>query len=163
MILFVRFIRVTPCLVRGLGLDVDGRPIGYEAVNLFDFGVGYCNAAVRPIRHAVDRAEVGEAIRQAMNHDLAAGGAAGGESPGSVGGIRVGDVQGQVVSRMRVVGIDEVVAFRSPMIPLLLLPARRPAERNLVGAQNRSVAIEDQCVGGFGDDNSVNLFAGHSG
>jgi len=72
----------------------------------------------------------------------------------AVFGVGVGDVQGAMRARVRVVGVDPVVAFWSAVVSLLLLAAGGPSERDLVDVDGCAVREERHCVGGF-DDNDV--------
>ena len=58
---------------------------------------------------------------------------------------------------MWVMGADRVVAFGSAVVSLLLLGASGSAERDLVGSQDRAVAVQDEGVGRFDDFDAVGL------
>ncbi len=70
--------------------------------------------------------EEGVAVGETVDLDVATGGNVGGHASGAVGGVWVGGVKREVKGGVRVVRVDEVVAFRVRWSPCCSL---RPADR----------------------------------
>lgn len=120
-----------------LGPNLNRRTVVHERPDFFDLLISNCNAAVGPIARAMRRGDESVAVRQAMDEDVPTRRHA--EFAGAllIGSIRIGNVQRAVKLAVGVPAIDNVHAFRRPMVSLpCLRPDRLPSERDLVGFEH---------------------------
>lgn len=93
-----------------------------------------------------------------MNHDVATCGVPAGASPTSVRGVRIRDVESEVVLAVKIAAVDDVQPFGGSIIALTLFGSGGlTAECNGVGFQWPVGAIERQCSRGLVHDNSIGL------
>lgn len=105
------------------------------------------------------RADESFAVRQAMNHDRAAGRSSEPGGAPSVIGIGVRDVERLVVGAGCIPRIDDVVTLRGACVALALLRRQSArTERNLVGANHFAFGEELHAVSFFEDQDGVGLF-----
>ena len=92
-----------------------------------------------------------------MDHDVASGGLVSGLGSAAVFCVRVADVERKVEATVGLVCVDGVVTFRGAMVALLLLGAGDTAEADAVGAEDLTLTVNGQDVGGLGEDEVVGL------
>ena len=54
-----------------LGPDVDGSPVWHEFPDFVHLRIRHCDTSVRPVPCSMSGTQPSEAVREAMNHDVA--------------------------------------------------------------------------------------------
>jgi len=116
--------------------NFDRRSIAHRIINLLDLGIRDRDAARGPIAQPMSRPQCTSAVRQAVNHDVAAWRHAGFSGSRIVFRGWIRNVQRSMESTVMFVKINDVNSFRCPPISLALLwPYRRETEGNTIFLQ----------------------------
>src|ERR1041385_422988 len=131
--------------------DLDRRTGRHRAPDLVDFAVRHRDAAGGPVAEPLRAAEKSEAVREAVDHDVAPG-----RGAGAVERTRIGDVQSLVEAAGGVLCVDRVEALGGFVVAFALLGAGGiRAEGDRVGLQGLAVRVERQAASGFLYDDAV--------
>lgn len=140
----------------GLGPDLYGGADWDERPDLVDFFIGYSNAAERPVIEAMTRADQALAVRQAMDHDGAAGRDVQARCSLAIFGVWIGDVQRLVIGAVLDLGVDDLVAFRGAGVALALFGSQTAlAKGDLVGSDHLATGEQLEDVILFEDEDRV--------
>ena len=104
----------------------------------------------------MEPADPAAAVRQSMDHEVAAGGQTLGRGAINVVLFRIRNVQGKMVVAVRFVKIDRVNSFRRALIAFEFLCARgRAAECHRIAFQSAPILKQRQATCGLLDENSI--------
>lgn len=138
--------------------DLDGRTVWYQFPDFVYLGIRDRDASIGPISCAMGRADHAIAIRQSVDHDVAAGGTSFVLSFPPVLLIGIRNVNGLVKLALRIPPVERVGSFGSLVISLLFLGADWiRSQSDLVCANDFAPREEGQRVLALYHDNLVGL------
>ena len=148
--------RVWAAVLVGSGTDFDLDSDLNESPNFLDFRVGDRDTTFRPVVLPVQFAEVGVGVRQAVDHDVAAGRYSQLACTKTVLLVGVRDMESLMEATVGILAVDAINTLGSAMITLTSFGSDWLAtEGHFVRLELFAAAVERECALGFEDEDTV--------